>query len=66
MGVDGLSFHGRRTRPAEFLLQRDIVTDAETALDALYTTALRSAGNWDDGDCKESSYPSCSRCSGIP
>lgn len=30
------------------VLQNDIHSDAESALDALYTTALKSAGNWND------------------
>lgn len=30
------------------LLESDVYTDAESALDALYTRALESVGNWDD------------------
>jgi hypothetical protein len=32
------------------LLQAETTSDAASALDALYTTALRSAGKWDDPD----------------
>jgi hypothetical protein len=35
------------------LLEGDLVSGAESALDALYRTALKSAGQWDDNDFVE-------------